>query len=77
MKIKIEGRKMAMETSLYTTVAVFVSIFIMMSSMIIIARVSKGKQKTLTEQQNIICPNCDHEIPFDAKVCPYCQYDCK
>ena len=65
---------MAIDTSLYTILAVFIAT-LMMSSMIIIARISKGKQKTLAEEQNIICPNCSREIPFDAKVCPYCQYD--
>jgi predicted amidophosphoribosyltransferase len=68
---------MAIETSLYTTVAVFITILIMMSSMIIIARISKGKQKTLAEEQNKNCSNCGREIPFDAVVCPYCKYDFK
>ena len=68
---------MAIEISLYPTVAVFIAILMMMSSMIIIARVSKGKQKTLTEEQNKNCSNCGREIPFDAIVCPYCQYDFK
>ena len=72
-----EGEKMAIETFLYPTIAVFSVIFMMMSSMIIIACISKGKQKTLAEEQNKNCSNCDREIPFNVIVCPYCKFDFK
>ena len=65
---------MAIEISLYESIAVCIAILMMMSSMIIIARISKGKQKTHTEGQNKNCPNCSREILFDVKVCPYCQH---
>ncbi len=41
--------------------------------LLIIGAVLKSKkQKKIVLTLN--CPKCDREIPFDAKVCPYCQY---
>ena len=38
--------------------------------MVIIGLVLKGNEFSSTRR----CPKCGREIPFDAKVCPYCQH---
>ena len=41
--------------------------------MVLIGLVLKNneQQKELLTRK---CPNCNRDIPFDAKVCPYCQH---
>ena len=39
---------------------------------IIGAALRSKKQKKIVLTLN--CPKCNREIPFDGKVCPYCQY---
>ena len=33
------------------------------------------KQSIETSERKRICPKCKREIPWDAKLCPYCGYD--
>ena len=33
------------------------------------------KQPKVSQHPRRICPNCKREIPWDAKICPYCGYD--
>jgi len=32
-------------------------------------------KSTTTKHEYRFCPNCGREIPFDAKICPYCGND--
>lgn len=41
---------------------------------IISALIPKKEQETVSDRK---CPKCRRDIPFNAVVCPYCQYDFK
>ncbi len=33
------------------------------------------KQPSVSQHPKRICPNCKREMPWNAKICPYCGYD--
>jgi predicted amidophosphoribosyltransferase len=40
----------------------------------IIGAVMKSNDQKKIISSTRMCPKCSREIPFDVKVCPYCQY---
>jgi hypothetical protein len=57
-------------TGEYIIGALGVILIFMGISMALIGLVLRSNELPLTRR----CPKCGREIPFDAKVCPYCQY---
>ena len=54
----------------YVIGALGVILIVMGIPMTLIGIVLKNDELSSTRR----CPKCSHEISFDAKVCPYCQY---
>jgi len=65
------------QVNTYATVGGFGIIFLIIGiPLTLIGLVLKSKeQKQISSTRR--CPKCGREIPFDAVVCPYCQYDFK
>jgi hypothetical protein len=51
----------------------FILLFVGIPLAIVGAVMKSKKQKKIVLTLN--CPKCGREIPFDAKVCTYCQYE--
>ncbi|DAC72418.1 MAG TPA: hypothetical protein DSN98_05405 [Thermoplasmata archaeon] len=39
------------------------------------ATAQETKKKTILQPRDRFCPNCGQDIPFGARVCPYCKKD--
>ena len=53
-------------------------VFIVGLMVLLKGRETTSQPSTPSSSKSIrYCPKCGREIPFDAVVCPYCQYDFK
>ena len=49
-------------------------ILVIIGAIIPIQQTTVVQQPKVTEKDRY-CPKCGREIPFDAKICPYCKKD--